>query len=154
MKRWSGPPRPAPDTSGALWRGEDFEDLAEFLREYQPGGYAVERVREAVCSRCNGKAFNVLADDVEGCAQRVCVACKDASYIADSAEYGDEADLGECACPCGGEEFAVVLGFAFRSDGEVRWVSLGLRCLRDGSLGVYADWKIDYSPTAHLLEMA
>ncbi|SPL94568.1 unnamed protein product [[Actinomadura] parvosata subsp. kistnae] len=46
------------------------------------------------------------------------------------------------------------MGFALRGDGEVRWVSVGLRCLRDGSLGVYADWKIDYSPTAHLLEPA
>jgi hypothetical protein len=33
----------------------------------------------------------------------------------------------------------------------VRWVSLGLRCVQDGTLAVYADWKIDYSPTGHLL---
>ncbi|GAA4587425.1 hypothetical protein GCM10023194_36280 [Planotetraspora phitsanulokensis] len=142
------------DTSGELWRGEGFEDLAEFIRECQPGGYAVERVREAVCAGCTGKSFHVLADDVEGCVQRVCVVCGDAFYIADSAEYEDDADLGECACPCGGEEFGVAVGFAFRGDGEVRWVSVGLRCLKDGGLGVYADWKIDYGPTAHLLEMA
>jgi hypothetical protein len=33
----------------------------------------------------------------------------------------------------------------------VRWISLGLRCVQDGTLGVYADWKVDYSPTGHLL---
>ena len=36
-------------------------------------------------------------------------------------------------------------------DHEIRWISVGLRCLTDGTLGVYTDWKIDYTPTAHLL---
>ncbi|AQZ67216.1 hypothetical protein BKM31_42350 [[Actinomadura] parvosata subsp. kistnae] len=138
----------ATDASGEL------EGLDGFLREYRAGGYAVQQVREAVCGGCAGRHFNVMADDDAGCVRRICVACGDASYVADSADYVDEADLGECACPCGGEEFAVAVGFALRGDGEVRWVSVGLRCLRDGSLGVYADWKIDYSPTAHLLEPA
>ncbi|MFI5896109.1 alpha/beta fold hydrolase [Actinoplanes sp. NPDC051513] len=40
------------------------------------------------------------------------------------------------------------------ADREVRWISIGLRCLTDGTLGVYADWKIDYTPTAHLLTSA
>ncbi|MEU4676443.1 hypothetical protein [Micromonospora sp. NPDC023737] len=38
-----------------------------------------------------------------------------------------------------------------RNDEEVRWVSVGLRCTQDGTLGVYTDWKIDYSPTRQLL---
>ncbi|MEU1403253.1 hypothetical protein ABZ471_12985 [Streptomyces sp. NPDC005728] len=38
-------------------------------------------------------------------------------------------------------------------DGSVRWVTVGLRCNRGGFCGVYADWKIDYSPTHHLLTM-
>jgi len=36
----------------------------------------------------------------------------------------------------------------------VRWVSVGLRCLKDNALGVYADTKIDYSPSRHLLGQA
>ena len=55
------------------------------------------------------------------------------------------------SCPCGGETFAVAVGFAMAADDEVRWISLGLRCLTGGVLGVYSDWKIDYVPTAHLL---
>ncbi|WP_433216437.1 hypothetical protein [Microtetraspora malaysiensis] len=141
------------DKSGVLWRGEDFEDLADLIRDFRAGGYVVDRVIEAVCLGCNGRSFNVLVDDDEGCGQRVCVACKEPSYIADSADYWEDTDPSECVCPCGGEEFAVAVGFAFCGDGEVRWVSIGLRCLRDGTLGVYADWKIDYSPTAHLLEI-
>lgn len=73
------------------------------------------------------------------------------TYLADSAEYADEAELDDCACPCGGEVFNVGLGFALFDDGDVRWISIGLRCIQDGTLGVYADWKIDYSPTDRLL---
>jgi hypothetical protein len=54
-------------------------------------------------------------------------------------------------CLCGGERFDVAVGFALRKDGEVRWVSVALRCTADGVLGVYADWKIDYSPSGHLM---
>jgi hypothetical protein len=70
----------------------------------------------------------------------------------DSADTAEVAVPEECACPCGGETFQVAVGFALRDDGDVRWVSVGLRCTTDGTLGVYADWKIDYSPTNALFE--
>jgi hypothetical protein len=73
---------------------------------------------------------------------------------ADSAEFWDEADPGECACPCGGDTFAVAVGFSLRDGGDVRWISIGLRCLTDNTLGVYADWKINYGPSGHLLSQA
>jgi hypothetical protein len=73
--------------------------------------------------------------------------------LLDSAEYLDDADLGDAGCPCGGERFNVAIGFARYPDSEdIRWVYLGLRCVSDGVLGCYADWKIDYSPSAHLIE--
>lgn len=139
------------DTDGEFWRGEDITDLADYLRKFRVGGYLVEEVVESVCSGCSGRAFRVAADDDEGCAGRVCIACGVGVFLADSAEYAEEAELQPCECPCGGDTFAVALGFAFRADREVRWISIGLRCLTDGAVGVYADWKIDYSPTAHLL---
>lgn len=142
------------DTAGQYWRGEDFSDLADYLRDVRAGGYTVEHVAESVCDGCSGRAFRVAADDDEGCAERVCVACGAGVYLADSAEYADDADLQPCECPCGADTFAVALGFARRADGEVRWISIGLRCLTDGTLGVYADWKVDYSPTGHLLTSA
>jgi hypothetical protein len=52
----------------------------------------------------------------------------------------------------GNETFEMAVGFAALADGDVRWVSIGLRCVGDGILGVYTDWKIDYSPTAHLFD--
>jgi len=142
------------DTSGQYWRGEDLADLTDYLHEFQAGGYPVVDVVESVCANCTGRNFRLTADDEEGCAQRVCVTCGAAAYIADSAEHADDADLQPCECPCGGDTFAVAIGFARRSDQEVRWISVGLRCLADGTLGVYADWKIDYSPTSHLLSSA
>lgn len=146
--------RVAIDTSGAHWRGENLGDLAEYLRDFKAGGYPVEDVAESVCAGCGGRGFRVAADDEAGCAQRLCAGCGETAYLADSAEYADEADLEFCECPCGGETFAVALGFARRTDREIRWVSVGLRCLTDGTLGVYTDWKIDYSPTQHLLTSA
>jgi len=61
---------------------------------------------------------------------------------------------GECRCPCGRGEVAVAVGFSLRDDGDVRWISIGLRCLTDNTLGVYADWKINYGPSGHLLSQA
>jgi hypothetical protein len=80
--------------------------------------------------------------------------CRAATFIADSAEYWDQADPGECECPCGGDTFAVAVGIALRDEGDVRWISIGLRCLTDNTLGVYAEWKINYGPSAHLLTQA
>ncbi|MFI6305317.1 hypothetical protein ACIBCH_25865 [Amycolatopsis thailandensis] len=134
--------------------GDGVAELAEFILDFGAGGYPVTRVAEAVCRDCTGRAFRVAVDDDEGCAQRVCVACGVATFIADSAEYWAEADPEECECPCGGGEFAVAVGFALGDDEEVRWISVGLRCLTDDTLGVYTDWKIDYSPTKHLLDQA
>ncbi|GAA1851800.1 hypothetical protein [Asanoa iriomotensis] len=139
------------DNSGEHARGDDFADLADHLRDYKPGGYPVAQVNELACEPCGGGTFAVLVDEVEGCAQARCLACGAAALIGDSADYLEDADLGECACPCGGEDFQVAVGFALTADGEVRWLSVALRCVRDGTLGVYTDWKIDYEPSRHLL---
>ena len=69
-------------------------------------------------------------------------------------DHVDDCEFGEATCPCGGDLFGVAVGFSLLDDGEVRWVSLGLRCRSDGQLGVYTDWKIDYGPSRHLLDSA
>jgi hypothetical protein len=48
----------------------------------------------------------------------------------------------------------VAVGFSLRDGGDVRWISIGLRCLTDNTLGVYADWNINYGPSGHLLSQA
>jgi hypothetical protein len=124
-----------------------------FSRWVSPALFAC-RIREVVCRQCREDSFSVLVDDEEGCALTICLNCRTEAPIADSGEQLEDADLAECASPCGGERFGVAIGFAMTADDEVRWISVGLRCLTDGTVGVYSDWKIDYTPTAHLLASA
>ncbi|MFJ3927695.1 hypothetical protein [Streptomyces sp. NPDC090022] len=59
----------------------------------------------------------------------------------------------QAGCPCGSEEFEAAVAVSLGHDGSVRWVTMGLRCIKDGFCGVYADGNIDYGPTDHLLTM-
>jgi hypothetical protein len=140
------------DKSQQWWRGSDADDLDELLREFSAANYPVDRVAHAVCSNCDAAVFDVVLDDEEGCAGRICATCRSSILMLDSQDTAEGADLGQAACPCGGERFEVAVGFALRDDDEIRWVYIALRCIADGTLGVYADWKIDCSPTAQLLE--
>ncbi|MFJ8565561.1 hypothetical protein [Streptomyces sp. NPDC093514] len=91
-------------------------------------------------------------------AERECSGCSSRAFIADSEEYWNEEsweddEPGAVGCPCGSEEFEAAVAFSLGGDGSVRWVTVGLRCVKDGFCGIYADWKIDYSPTDQLLTM-
>jgi hypothetical protein len=141
------------DSSGEWWRGTQAADLEVYLGEIRAGGYSVARVVHATCAGCGGSTFRVLVDDEEGYVERQCTSCAARFAMPDSADPHDEADPGEAACPCRNETFEVAAGFAVRDDGDIRWTSIGLRCVGDGILGVYADWKIDYSPSAHLYDL-
>jgi ribosomal protein L37E len=132
------------------WVGTDAADIDEYLAAYSAQGYLVQRVTHARCSACGSDTFHVRVDDEEGCAERTCVACGVAAFMLDSADYVEDADLGPAECPCGGQAFNVAVGFAVHDVGDPRWVYLGMRCAEDGLLGVYADWKIDYTPSSHL----
>lgn len=58
----------------------------------------------------------------------------------------------QSAAPCAGEEFEVAVAFSLGYDGSVRWVIVGW-CRQGEFTAVYADWKIDYGATDHLLSM-
>lgn len=124
-------------------------ELAAFLRgadDCRP-----VKIASSVCRGCGGRVFYVLVN--ESGAERECCGCGSRAFIADSEEYWNEEsweddEPGAADCPCGGEEFEAAVAFSLADDGSVRWVTLGLRCIKDG---FYADWKIDYGPTDHLL---
>lgn len=129
-------------------------DLAVFLRGAVDGRPV--KIASSVCQGCGGRVFFVLVN-ASG-AERECCGCGSRAFIADSEEYWNEEaweddEPGAAGCPCGGEEFEAAVAFSLAADGSVRWVALGLRCIKDGLSGVYADWKIDYGPTDHLLAM-
>ena len=130
-------------------------DLDAYLRSFAAGGYPVDRVQHATCVSCaeSTAGFTVALDDEAGAAVRRCVRCQDEFVMLDSRDALDDAQLGDATCPCGHAEFDVAVGFSMRADElEVRWVSVGLRCRRDGLIGVYTDWKVDYSPSKQLLQ--
>lgn len=137
------------DKTGAWWVGSDFADLAEYLRGYTSANYPAERIEQSTCE-CGGASFRLHFDDDEGCAERACAVCGASASIADSNEYGDDAEPDDAQCPCGGEIFELGVGFSLRDDGDIRWITVAGRCVACGVLGTYTDWKIDYSPTGHL----
>ena len=141
------------DTSGRWWTGTEFRDIDEYLRALTASGYPVSEVVQSKCS-CGGTVFSLLRDEEEGCAQRLCRACGERAFIADSAEIWDEAEPAPAVCPCGSKYAELGVGFSNRRDGEIQWVTVGQRCVQCGVLGSFVDWKIDYAPTDHLRRLA
>jgi hypothetical protein len=130
------------------------EELRRAVEEFEAGGYPVDRVVFSTCS-CGGETFLVVLEDEVGVAARICIACEEEAALADSDDHFDDVEsVSQAECRCGNDEFRVATGFALDEHGEVRWVSIGMRCTRDGLAGVYVDWKIDYLPSAHLLAQA
>lgn len=137
------------DTTGRWWTGTEFRDVEAYLRALTASGHPVSEVVQSKCS-CGGTVFSLLHDDEEGCAQRLCRACDERAFIADSAEIWTEATPTWVVCPCGSRDAEIGVGFSTRPDGEIQWVTIGHRCTQCGVLGSSVDWKIDYAPTAHL----
>jgi hypothetical protein len=141
------------DKSGKWWKGADFHDLAEYIRLLTTEGYPAEEVIQSICV-CGNTTFQLLADQGEGCAQRVCSACNRGTFICDSADYWAKATPQTVRCPCGQTTFEIGVGFSFREQNEVTWITVGQRCVRCGVLASYVDWKVNYGPSGHLLDMA
>ena len=143
----------AMNRSGQWWTGDSPSDLDEYVTMFSSQTYTAQKVVHAACASCGSDSFTVTLDEEEGCAVRTCASCGDAKALLDSDEYLDDATLEGAECPCGGSVFNTAVGFAFYADSsDVRWVYLALRCTEDGVLGCYADWKIDYAPSGHLLQ--
>jgi hypothetical protein len=143
----------AVDRSGQWWTGDEPSDIDGYITAFSASTYPVRTVVHAACVSCGGVELAVALDEREGCAVRTCAPCSEARALLDTDEYLEDATLEGAECPCGGTTFNTAAGFAFYDDSDdVRWVYLALRCTRDGVLGCYADWKIDYSPSLHLLQ--
>lgn len=140
------------DRTGQWPTGDGWADLAEFLREYMADSYPVQRILRLVSS-CGSSIFRIEVNRDSEWARVTCLTCGEIRFIADSEEEWRDDPASEVVdCPCGGEEFEVIVGFSLRGDGEVRWITVGCRCIACGILGVCIEWKINYGPTAHLLQ--
>jgi len=136
------------------WRyGDSQTDIrAEIVRYSKEVGYLAEHFADVVC-QCGGRVFALYLDSTAGVASRVCVACDaEAHPIGDSAEFMDEAEEEECACPCGEEAFEITVGVSLYADSEdVRWLYVGCRCPKCGLTAVYGDWKNEFNGYRELL---
>lgn len=139
------------DRTGPHPTGTNASDLDDFLREAMADGYPIGPVVHAECTACAATVFSLVFDGVEGYAERRCLSCHDEWVMLDCADYADEADPARAACLCGEQAFEIAAGFSPHPDGEVRWVTIAMRCVACAMLDVHLDWKIDYKPTAHLV---
>lgn len=140
---------------GKWWYGENQTDIhAEITRYSELNGYPAEHFADAVC-QCGNKIFGLMIDDHAGVATRTCMACESEAHpIGDSANYLDEAELEECACPCGMEAFEITAGVSLYTNSEdVRWLYLGCRCPACGLTAVYGDWKNEFDNYRKLLAL-
>ncbi len=130
--------------------------LVEYVKAFGGGsGEPVTVIQQSQCSDCGGTTFWMQCSEEEGVAKRTCVECKRAYFIGDSEEHWDDADVGDAACPCGAKIFNIAVGYCCNDEGnEVTWMLVGAGCIACGEPGVYADWCIDYEPSAHLLDLA
>ncbi len=120
------------DKSGDWWKGQTFEDLVDYLRQHTAENWTAGPVSQARCHSCGTMTFRLLVDDDNGCAQRPCERCGKMAFIGDSEEFWEDTDPGEPACPCGSELFEVGIAFSLRENGDIRWITVGARCVRCG----------------------
>jgi hypothetical protein len=132
--------------------GDSQADIrAELLRYSKANAYMAHHFADAVC-KCGGKLFRLALDGNEGAAVRICVACKAEHPIGDRDEFLEDAELGECACPCGNEEFEITVGVSlYEGSEDVKWHYLGCRCPKCGLTAAYGDWKNEYVGYQELL---
>jgi len=132
--------------------GETQADLREEVTRYaRANHYVAHHFADPICG-CGSRVFRLNLDDTAGAAVRTCVGCGDVHAIGDSGEYLDEADLEECACPCGGEVFELTAAVSlYRGSDDVRWFYLGCRCPACGLTAVYGDWKNEFNGYQELL---
>jgi hypothetical protein len=132
--------------------GDSQADIREEMLRYSKlNDYVAHHFADALCT-CGSKVFGLWIDNDEGAAVRKCATCNSEHPIGDSEEYLEEAEIEECACPCGGEKFEITVGVSLYDDSEdVRWLYLGCRCPACGLTAMYGDWKNEFDGYQELL---
>ena len=144
------------DKSETWWKGDDLHDLLLYIKDFTQDEFPAERFGKCVCT-CGGSSFTFVGSPERGIAERTCTACEKPHYVCDSEKHWDQEVLEAFACPCEAEVFELAVGFSMRADSlpdDVQWITLAGRCLECGILAVYADWRVNDSPSAHLLKQA
>src|SRR5207249_1402702 len=106
---------------------------------------------------CGYVDFNLEADDNEGAARRTRTKCGEKHCLCDSQEHWGDSALEHWRCvDCGGEECNIGVGFSRYAESatQIKWIYVGVRCIRCGILGCFAGWKVGQGNATYLLEQA
>jgi hypothetical protein len=80
--------------------GDNQADIREEIARYSAlNAYIAHHFADSVCN-CGSHVFRLLLDDAAGAAVRRCASFSAQHPIGDSKDYLEDADSGECACPC------------------------------------------------------
>lgn len=141
------------DTSGQWWKGTDPTDIQVYLEVFTEDEEPTEQYRQATC-QCGSDVFRLEADRRHGVAKRICTQCSAVHFICDSEELWGKADPKPYECiACGAEEANVGAAFCLVEDeDDVRWIYLGTRCVKCGTIACYVDWKIPHVPPFELID--
>ena len=135
------------DKSKEFWTGTSAEDINEWLCEYTEDN-SID-VKPVICHSCGKDVFELMVDEYEGFIQVKCTECGTEKILLDCEEILEDAEpsLGTCSICKSSKSYNVRVGFIRRESGSVKWVYIGNRCTKCGTLGSYLDWKVDYEPT-------
>lgn len=144
-------------TEGEFAHGDNHQDLRSELSRFSEGNeYPIDSFADVRCD-CGCDEFRLLTDEAAGVAIRHCTGCDQDYLMGDSAEYLEDAELGQHECLCDADVFQITAGVhRYREqDGtlsnDVRWLYIGCRCVACGMLGCYADWKSEFTGYEDLL---
>ena len=138
------------DTTKSYWTGDSAEDISEYLRLYSENENI--DVNAVVCHSCGSDSFELKVDQNENAIQVKCAQCATKKILLDCEEVWDEANpkLRKCSIGKKSKAYNVRVGFVRRENGSVKWVYIGNRCTKCGTLGSYLDWKVNYEPTEEM----
>jgi RNase P subunit RPR2 len=137
--------------SSKFRHGENAEDISKYLIEFTE--HRANETKIVKCKKCTADSFTFEFDEAEGAIEVTCDKCGEKWLLLDSDEFWEDCeDIAQAQCPeCECENFNVGVAFERRDDGDVKWVYVGARCTGCGLIGLFVDWKIDYSPTDDLV---
>ncbi|MFO1020959.1 MAG: hypothetical protein U0903_09715 [Planctomycetales bacterium] len=116
-------------------------------------GQLPEKVQVA-CPVCSGEQFEICALKDEGVATLKCLQCNCNFLLLDSKDHWfDVIQNGYprlTKCGCKAVSFGLKCEYAFREDGDVRFIKVSTTCSACGKTKKLMNFEIDYSPTYHL----
>lgn len=138
---------------GKWWYGDSHADIRdELIRQGELNEYVPTQFVDPKC-KCGSTLFQLLVDNEQGAAVRVCAKCETKHAMGDSDEYLKDATLEQATCVCGKTEFELTVGVSLYDDSnDVRWLYIGCRCPACSLTGCYGDWKNEFIGYKKLLK--